>query len=128
MMGGMRLSIVGVLALLLLLSACGGDRVESAQAAAEELGCEDVEEDEVVGSDENLTCTIDGNGYRIAWFADRESRDLYRTAAENVKEYTEDAGEDPPGEFGVVFGENWGVECLDTSCDEVLEILGGERI
>lgn len=124
----MRLSVVGVLALVLLLSACGGDSVESARAAATELGCEDVEEDEVVGSDETLTCTVDGNGYRIAWFADRDSRDLYRTAAENVKEYTEDAGEDPPGEFGVVFGENWGVECLDTSCDEVLEILGGERV
>ena len=32
------------------------------------------------------------------------------------------------GALGVVFGDNWGVECLDTSCDEVLEILGGERI
>lgn len=124
----MRLSALGLVVLLLSLSACGGDSVESAQAAANELGCEDVEEDEVVGADETLTCTIDGNSYRIAWFADQESRDLYRTAAENVNEYTEDAGEDPPGEFGVVFGENWGVECLDTSCDEVLEILGGERI
>ncbi len=124
----MRSLVVGALALLPLLSACGGDSIESAQAAANELGCEDVEEDEVVGADETLTCTVDGNAYRIAWFADRESRDLYRTAAENVKEYTEEAGEDPPGEFGVVFGDNWGVECLDTSCDEVLEILGGERI
>ncbi len=124
----MRVSFVGVVALLLSLSACGGNGVESAQAAADELGCEDVEEDEVVGSDKTLSCTIDGNGYRIAWFADRESLNLYRTAAENVKQYTEDAGEDPPGEFGVVFGDNWAVECLDTSCDEVLEILGGERV
>lgn len=124
----MRPLVVGVLACLPLLSACGGNGVESARAAATQLGCEDVQEDEVVGSDETLTCTVDGNSYRIAWFADRESRDLYRTAAENVKEYFEDAGEDPPGEFGVVFGDNWGVECLDTSCDEVLEVLGGERI
>ncbi len=125
----MRPHVVGVLALLLSLSACGGgDAVESAQAAADELGCEEVTEDEVVGADETLTCTVDGNDYRIAWFADRESRDLYRAAAQNVKEYTEETGEDPPGEFGVVFGENWGVECLDTSCDEVLEILGGERV
>ncbi|GAA1728457.1 hypothetical protein [Aeromicrobium alkaliterrae] len=124
----MRLSAVVVLALLLSLSACGGDSVESAQAAATQLGCEDVETDEVVGADETVSCTVDGNGYRIAWFADDESRDLYRRAAENVQEYTENAGEDPPGEFGVVFGDNWGVECLDTTCDEVLEILGGERI
>lgn len=120
--------LVGVLVLLPLLSACGGDGVESAQAAATELGCEDVEEDAAAGPDETLTCTIDGNSYRIAWFADRESRDLYRTAAENVTQYAENAGEDPPGEFGVVFGDNWGVECLDTSCEEVLEVLGGERI
>ncbi|WP_229051199.1 hypothetical protein [Aeromicrobium sp. Leaf350] len=124
----MRLTAVAVLALVLPLSACGGSSFPSAQAVAEELGCEDAEPDEVVGSDETLSCSVDGNGYRIAWFADDDSLRTYRQAAENVKEYTENAGEDPPGEFGVVFGDNWGVECLDTSCDEVVEALGGERI
>ncbi|MEG9226194.1 hypothetical protein [Aeromicrobium sp. Sec7.5] len=123
----MRPLVVGALALVLLLAGCGGDSVESAQAAASELGCEDAAQ-ESSEDGETVTCTVEGNGYRIVYFTDDETLQEYRTAAENVTAYSEDAGEVLPGESGVVFGDNWGVECLDTSCEEVVEILGGERI